>query len=383
MKKNSTISAIVLAAGLSGRMGRFKPLLPMGSRSAVARVVTMFQAAGVADVLVVAGYRAGDVGRAIAPLNAQCVENPAYRDGMFTSVLAGIRVLPPAARAFFIHPADIPLVRIQTVERLVAAFEDAMPAIVYPVFDGRRGHPTLIRSSLAGQILEWPGTGGLRAFLQGHEAGSREVPVADEAVLLDMDMPEDYARMVARLPDEGLPTARECRVLMDEIQGLPPAVAKHCRAVADVARRLAAAITAAGSVIDIERVHAAALLHDIARTEKDHAAAGARLLKVHGFSHLATLVATHMDLEVAANQPIDEAQIVYLADKLVAGDQRVDLDQRFARKMEKYGRDPAAISGIERRRETARRIRDAVVCITGRSLSEILAADDPVKGSGR
>ncbi|MFH1985193.1 MAG: DVU_1551 family NTP transferase [Pseudomonadota bacterium] len=383
MKNDFAISAIVLAAGLSERMGRFKPLLPLGAKPAIERVVTMFQVAGIKDVLVVGGHRAAEIRQAIDPLNARCVENPAYRDGMFSSVLAGIRALPPVCRAFFIHPVDIPGVRFQTVERMVASFEETAPAILYPVFDGRRGHPTLIRSSLVPEILKWPGSGGLRAFLERYEVGSRELPVADEAVLLDMDRPEDYTCMVARMTDGGLPNENECRALMDEIQALPPAVARHCQAVADVARLLSAAVSAAGSDIDIELVRTAALLHDIARVEKDHAAAGARLLKAHGFLRLAPLVATHMDLEVAADQPVDEAQIVYLADKLVAGDQRVDLEQRFARKMEKYGRDPDAISGIERRRETARRILGTVENITGRSLDAILNAEDPAKGEDR
>lgn len=383
MKHDLAISAIVLAAGFSARMGRFKPLLPLGGKRVIERVVGMFQAAGVEDVLVVAGYRAAEVRAAAAPLGVRCVENPAYGDGMFTSVLAGIRALPPACRAFFIHPADIPGVRIQTVERLMAAFEETAPSILYPVLGGRRGHPTLIRSNLVPEILKWPGSGGLRALLERHEADSRELPVADEAVLMDMDRPEDYTRMKARLPNEGLPSEAECRVLMDEIQVLPPNVAAHCRVVADVARRLAGVVSAAGGVIDIERVHAAALLHDIARTEKDHAAAGARLLKAHGFPRLAPLVAAHMDLTVTPDQPLDDAQIVYLADKLVAGDRLTDLEARFARKLETCGRDPAAIAGIEQKRDAARRIRDAVERMSGLSLAEILNSGAPAKGNHR
>jgi molybdenum cofactor cytidylyltransferase len=204
VKNDSAITAIVLAAGLSERMGHFKPLLPLGAERTVQRVVKTFQTAGIKDVLVVTGHRAAEVRQVVAPLCVRSVENADYMHGMFTSVLAGIRALPAACRAFFIHPVDIPLVRSQTITRLAMAFESASPAILYPTFDGRRGHPTLISARLAPEILKWPGTNGLRAFLKGRDADSLDLPVAEEGVLLDLDTPEDYRRMQARLVNEDL-----------------------------------------------------------------------------------------------------------------------------------------------------------------------------------
>ncbi len=380
-KNDSAITAIVLAAGFSERMGRFKPLLPLGAYRTIERVVNLFQAAGVEEILVVTGHRADEIRQAVASRNVRCVENPDFSSGMFSSVLAGIDNLPARCRAFFIHPVDIPLVRPHTVRQLTAAMENASTAILYPTFDGRRGHPTLIRTCLAPQILKWTGSGGLRAFLKRHDAESLELPVVDEAVLLDLDTPDDYSRMLARLINEGLPSDKECRVLMDEIQALPPSIAAHCRVVAAVAQRLATALNAAGVFINIELVRTAALLHDIARTGKAHARAGAQLLQTHGFTRLAPIVAVHMDLDVDVGQPIDEAQVVYLADKLVAGDQRVDLAQRFARKMEKYGRPPSAGAHIARRRENALCIQTKVERITGLAIDAVLGACGPHEGA--
>jgi molybdenum cofactor cytidylyltransferase len=383
MVEFSDIAAVVLAGGFSQRMGRFKPLLPLGDSRTIERVVRMFKDAGIEEILVVVGHRGAEIRRAVAPLNVVCVENPDYAEGMFTSVLAGIRALPEHCRAFFIHPVDIPMVRWQTVKRLAAAAEDSSAIVLYPTFDGRRGHPTLIRAFLGPQILAWSGTGGLRSFLQGHDTESRELPAADEAVLLDLDTPGDYSRMLARLTGEGLPTEAECRVLMDDLQALPAAVAAHCRAVAEVARRLAEALHTAGLDIDVELACTAALLHDIARTGKDHARVGARLLETHGFARLAPIVEAHMDLEVDLGHPLDEAQVVYLADKLVIGDQVVDLEQRFARKMEKYGRDPAAAAAIARRRDTARCIRDKVERMAGIAVDAFLKAAESVVGTSQ
>ena len=366
------IAAIVLAGGFSQRMGRFKPLLPLGDDCILQRVVRLFQTAGIQNIGVVTGHRGVEIQAAMTAMKVCWVKNPDYAKGMFTSVLAGIRALPPACQAFYIHPADIPLVRAATVQRLIAALTDTPAAILYPTFNSQRGHPTLIRTQLVPQILQWSGIGGLSAFLQCHAADSLELPVADEAILLDLDTPDDYQKMVARLRTALLPTQSECRFLMEKMQKLPSNIIAHSQAVAHLARRLAVAVNKAGLPIQIDLVWAAALLHDIARTARNHAKAGAQLLNRHGFNLLAPIVAAHMDLDVDATGPIDEAQIVHLADKLVAGDQYVDLAQRFARKMEKYGKDPTTIARIVRRRENAMRIQTKVENITAFSMKTII-----------
>jgi molybdenum cofactor cytidylyltransferase len=372
VKRHAAITAVILAAGQSRRMERFKPLLPLGGTCAIERVAQAFLSAGVDDPIVVTGHRADEIQRALATLKVRCVANRHYRQGMFSSVLTGIRALPAACGAFFIHPADIPLVRPPTIRRLADAFQASQPAVLYPTFEGRHGHPTLIHRDLIPGILSWQGTGGLRAFLQQQEADSRELPVADEAVLMDMDTPADYGRVQTRSVRGDLPSAAESRALMERIQTLPPAVQAHCRTVAAIARRLADAVAAAGIPVDRELTEAAALLHDIVRTQPNHAQAGARLLEAHGFLRLAPLVAGHMDLAVNGEAPLDEAQIVFLADKLAAGDRRVDLEERFRRKMAKYGRDLDVAAGIDRRRDNARRVQAKVEAATGRPLRDIL-----------
>ncbi len=383
MKKEASIAAIVLAAGLSERMGRFKPLLPLGGRVVVDRVVRLFQDAGLEDILVVVGQRGREVRKAVAPLQVRCIENPDFHDGMFSSVRAGIRNLPSHCRAFFVHPVDIPLVRTRTINRLVSAFDDASTAVVYPTFDGQHGHPPLIQSNLAPRILQWAGAGGLRGFLEQGGIDSLELAVADEAVMMDLDTPEDYRRMLARQDHEGLPSAEECRVLMDRFQHLPAATTAHCWAVAAVARQLSATLHAVGVEIDVELTGTAALLHDVARMERNHAAAGARLLEFHGFSRLAPIVAAHMDLTVNADAPLDETQIVFLADKLVIGDRCATLEQRFGRKMRTYGRDPQAAMAIGRKKENAQCIQAKIERIVGRPLDALLEKSDRPDGNTR
>lgn len=199
LMNNFAITAIVLAAGFSQRMGRFKPLLSLGGGRTIERGINLFHTAGVEDILVVTGHCATDIQQALRQMPARCVKNQDYRRGMFSSVLAGIRALPSQCGAFFIHPADIPLVRTQTVRRLMAVGEFSPASILYPTFDGQRGHPTLIQRRLGAHILRWRGDGGLRALLAQYETESLELPVEDEAVLWDLDTPRDYSRMLARL----------------------------------------------------------------------------------------------------------------------------------------------------------------------------------------
>jgi hypothetical protein len=159
---------------------------------------------------------------------------------------------------------------------------------------------------------------------------------------------------------------------MENVCRLPAPIVNHCRQVADVALRLATAVNAAGGALDLACIRAAALVHDLARLERNHAAAGADLLLQMGFPGLAGIVRTHMKIHVDSQAPIDEAQVVHLADKLVSGITVVDLAERFAAKRKKYGHDPATAQGIERRRQTALTIQAKVERLVGKTVARIV-----------
>lgn len=131
--------------------------------------------------------------------------------------------------------------------------------------------------------------------------------------------------------------------------GTPERVQRHCEAVADKAVALAQHLN--GS-LDLPKLRAAALLHDIARTEPDHAAVGASWLTALGYPELAELVAVHHDLKTEQETELTEASVLYLADKLIREDREVTLEQRFAASGEQ------AVSA-EARQAHARRYRQA------------------------
>jgi molybdenum cofactor cytidylyltransferase len=193
------ISAIILAAGYSKRMGALKPLLKLGDRTVLDRVVGLFRESGIKDVIVVVGHGASQTIPVAHECGAQAVMNKQFDQGMFSSVQEGVRALSAESRAFFMLPVDIPLVCPQTIKELLEAYHRGMGKIVFPTFLGRRGHPPLIDTLYRDEILAHPGEGGLRAVLRNHEDESIQIEVADEMILLDLDTPADHEALLARL----------------------------------------------------------------------------------------------------------------------------------------------------------------------------------------
>jgi len=364
--------AIVLAAGASSRMGSCKALLDLGGRTLLARAVAAFAGVGVGDVIVVTGHSGGGVGTAAAVLGARPVPNPRHAEGMYSSVQAGAAAVPEGRR-FFVLPVDCPLVRPETVGRLARIADPGEASVVLPTNGGRPGHPPLLAPELRGQILTARPAGGLRGLLETVAGGTLRIDVDDPNILLDADTPEDLERLRTAAGREELPSPARCLDLL-RARGAGPARIAHSRAVAAVAVALAAALNARRQYLCALLAEAAALLHDIARAEPRHADAGADLLVRLGYPRLAPLVRRHMHLGAAADGALDEAQVVYLADKLVRGDRPVGLDERFAARLEEVGADPQARAAVLARRDEVERVRVRAEAVLGASVTALAAA---------
>ena len=372
------MTALILAAGFSSRMGRFKPLLPLGEVAVLERLVGIYRGVGIKEIGCVVGHRRDELIPRLRNLGVRPIRNAVYKEGMFSSVVAGIDSLPPETECFFIHPVDIPLVRPSTLARLLKIREEHPQAILFPIFEKERGHPPLIPDWCIRQIRNWKGGNGLRGFLIRNEASSVNVPVADRFIHKDMDTPEDYQFLVDDLKTYEFPGFEECRTLMTEILKVDDRIWHHCRAVTDIALGLGGALNRAGGRVNLHLIRSAGLLHDAAKSEPDHARAGADLLRTMGFFKVADAVGQHMDVRIQTDRSPNAAEIVYLADKLVQGDQRVDLETRFDRKLSKYGHDPEARAAIARRKADALHIQDRIQNITGKSVSAIPDAASPL-----
>jgi len=195
------VGAVVAAAGLSRRMGREKILLPLGPTTVLERVLSSLASVGIAEIVVVVRPNAAMARGVSERAGARCVENPRPQEDLLSSIRLGIDALDPALEAVFVWPADHPLVRTQTLERLLR--EASRDHAVLPTWRGRRGHPALVGGALRQEIATRELPGGLRALWRERAEAVVEVPVEDEGILIDLDTPEDYQRALERAEDVG------------------------------------------------------------------------------------------------------------------------------------------------------------------------------------
>ncbi|MCY4285692.1 MAG: molybdopterin-binding/glycosyltransferase family 2 protein [Thiotrichales bacterium] len=186
------VSALVLAAGRSTRMGSVNKLLaPLGGRAMVRAVVDALAGSSVRSVVVVTGHEADRVEESLAGTGAHLVHNPEYRQGLSGSIRAGLAALPESTEAAVICLGDMPLVTSTHIDRLAAAFDPAEGReICVPVFEGKRGNPVLFARRFFDEIAGVRGDVGARHLIGEYEEYVCEVAMDDRAVLVDVDSPQ-------------------------------------------------------------------------------------------------------------------------------------------------------------------------------------------------
>jgi len=371
------ITAIIPAAGLSSRMKAFKPLLPLGNTTLLASSIRLFQHCGIRDIRVITGHRSEDITPLVQEMGAIPIHNPDFMEGMFSTVLTGIRQLQPECKAFFMLPADIPMVRPNTVKEVLRAYENGKGKIIYPFFEGQCGHPPLISCEYVPDILAWDRDGGLQACLKQFEGRSCNIMVCDEAIHMDADTPEDYQNLLKRDQATDIPSTKECLCLLKHIRRLDDAIVRHCMKTAETAALICRSLDRTSLTLHSDRVIKAALLHDIARNGMNHARLGSIILRDMGFGDLADIIQDHMDIITRPDLPLNEKEIVYFADKITVNDAvEIDFENRFTKKLQAHTEDPAAVTAIKKRLKSAKIICSKIQQATGRSISSIVKPDN-------
>jgi len=348
MKENDRIVALILAAGFSSRMETFKPLLPVGGAPLIERTIARFLQAGFRDVRVVVGHRAKEVIPIATRLGACPIVNEDYPSGMYSSVRAGVRTLGGKEDAFFLLPGDCLLNRPETLARMASVFLGGKAGILHPTFGGRRGHPPLISAAYRKTILSHEPPGGLKALLADHGDDAAEVEVDDGGILIDLDTPQEYRKLLESGAEERAPAEARCLFLLNR-HGVPDQVISHSRVVTALARRIAILLMRKGVQLDLDVITAAGLLHDLAKGKPRHAEAGMRIITAWGYPRVAAAVGSHIDIILADDRPPGEGEILYLADKLVDGVRHVSLEARFLGSGKKYPGDADIAVAIRRR----------------------------------
>jgi molybdenum cofactor cytidylyltransferase len=188
------ITAIILAAGESKRMGEPKMLMPWGKSTVLQTVISTFQAAGVKDILVVTGGAHQHVEELIGK-TVETVFNENYQDGeMLSSIQLGLSVKMREASAALICLGDQPQVEERSVRRICNAFLASKSQIVVPSYQMQRGHPWLIARSLWDELIAMKPPKTSRDFLKKHARAINYVEVDTASVIADLDTPQDYLK---------------------------------------------------------------------------------------------------------------------------------------------------------------------------------------------
>lgn len=192
------VSAVVLAAGRSARMGQAKQLLRAGEHGMLERTLLNVRASAVDEVVLVLGFSAESIRRElpVALLDGVRVAvNENYESGMARSLQEGLAAVSPAMDAALIVLADQPFVRPETMDCIVRKYRESEAAIVVPYFRGSRGNPVLLDRSVFVEAMALEGDVGCRAIFARHADGLLEVDVDDAGILADIDSRDDYERL--------------------------------------------------------------------------------------------------------------------------------------------------------------------------------------------
>jgi molybdenum cofactor cytidylyltransferase len=189
------ISAIILAAGESKRMGQPKMLLKWGQTTVLGHVISTFQQAGIQDIVVVVGGARKQVEEIVDQHGARSVYNEEHANGeMLLSLQRGIEAQSPQTQATLIALGDQPQIQEGTVRLICEAFQSGKFRLIVPSFEMRRGHPWLVERSLWKEILAMRPQQSPRDFLNQHAQEIDYVQVRTSSILADIDTLEDYQR---------------------------------------------------------------------------------------------------------------------------------------------------------------------------------------------
>lgn len=181
--------AVLAAAGLSSRMGEWKPLLPFGESTISRHIVGMLKELKIKPIVVVTGYRAGELENHLSDTGVRFVRNERFQENqMFDSVCLGVQEILGECRRILIMPMDIPAISLETLFQVIQAEGE----VVRPWYGGAAGHPIIADSKLAARLCRYQGEGGLRAAIDHSGAAVTELTVGDEAVCRDVDTKEEY-----------------------------------------------------------------------------------------------------------------------------------------------------------------------------------------------
>jgi|GEM_PF-76375 xanthine dehydrogenase accessory factor len=188
------ITAIILAAGASTRMGQPKLLLPFGDSTIIQTVIQNTVKSLVSNVVVVLGSHREEIMEKISGENISIADNPDFASGMLSSVQAGLRKLPAGTGAVMILLADQPMITQATIEKMADVYRHSDKGIVIAAHKGKRGHPIIFNRRYVEEILQPGHENSMHDFINKHHGEILEVETDTSEILRDIDTIADYEK---------------------------------------------------------------------------------------------------------------------------------------------------------------------------------------------
>jgi len=196
------VSAIVLAAGESRRMGQFNKLsLPIAGVPLLQHMLQTLLQSKLREVVVVVGHEQDRVRGMLAGMPVRIVSNDCYREGQMTSVYCGMQDLQEPCDGVMVCLSDQPLLQAHDINLLVDYFLNRPAAILVPTYRGQRGNPIILAAQHRSDILKGERNLGCKRFIEKNPELVTTLEFANDHVVFDLDTPEDYAQLQLRLAD--------------------------------------------------------------------------------------------------------------------------------------------------------------------------------------
>jgi molybdenum cofactor cytidylyltransferase len=189
---NTMISAILLGAGESKRMGKNKLLLPLGKKTIIERCLENLLRSDVEEVVVVINKKMKEIVDRFKEGNVKVVLNPYYRSGMSSSIRYGLRFINPKNDGILIALGDQPFLKSKTINALIRKFAQGKKGIVLPIYKGKKGHPVIFHKRYRNDLLKLRGDVGGKSIIEKYPEDIELYPVRSKSIIKDIDTWKDY-----------------------------------------------------------------------------------------------------------------------------------------------------------------------------------------------
>lgn len=189
------IEGLVLAAGLSSRMGTNKMLMKVNGSVIIEKTITMLMKSSISNITVVLGNCSKEIMKALEDYPVNFIYNPDYGSGMSSSIKCGIKWAAEQSGidAVLIILGDMPLIKADTIDYLIEEYKKKSSAIIVPRYKGRNGHPVLFSRKMFRHILTIKGDNGAREVINNFSDQVLFLDVDDPGITIDLDTKEDIA----------------------------------------------------------------------------------------------------------------------------------------------------------------------------------------------